>query len=256
MSELLTDIHPPIARVTLNRPEKRNAITGAMWQGLHALAGQIGADASIKVVLLSGAGSEAFSAGADIAEMRTQLADPAGLRTVQQAVLDAQAAWEALPIPTIAMIRGACTGGGCGLALSCDLRLASPDAFFAIPPAKLGLAYSLADTKRLYDLVGPSRAKEILFTGRRIGADEALGLGLVNHIIPGDALESRATALAQEIAGNAGNSVRAAKAVVALLSAGVDAETPQTRRYFDEAFFSPQFEEGARAFIEKRPPKF
>lgn len=256
MSELLTDIHPPIARVTLNRPEKRNAITGAMWQDLHTLAGTLGADASIKVVLLTGAGSEAFSAGADIAEMRAQLAEPARLRAVQQAVLDAQASWEALPVPTIAVIRGACTGGGCGLALSCDLRLASPDAFFAIPPAKLGLAYSLADTKRLYDLVGPSRAKEILFTGRRIGAEEALALGLVNHVVPADALDARAADFAQEIAGNAGNSVRTAKAVIALLCAGVDAETPQTRRYFDDAFFSPEFEEGARAFMEKRPPKF
>jgi enoyl-CoA hydratase/carnithine racemase len=124
------------------------------------------------------------------------------------------------------VIRGACTGGGCGLALACDLRLASPDAFFAIPPAKLGLAYSLADTKRLQDLVGPSRAKEILFTGRRIGATEALALGLVNEIVAADALAARADALAREIAGNAANSVRAAKTVVAMISSGVLAETP------------------------------
>ena len=146
--------------------------------------------------------------------------------------------------------------GGCGLALACDLRLATPDAFFAIPPAKLGLAYSLADTKRLYDLVGPSRSKEILYTGRRILADEALSLGLVNEIVAAEALEERAASLAGEIAENAGNSVRAAKAVVNMITTGVLTETSESRRYYDESFSSPEFLECARAFIEKRRPRF
>jgi enoyl-CoA hydratase/carnithine racemase len=256
MAELLTDIHPPLARVTLNRPDKRNALTGAEWQGLRAVAAQLAAEPTLRVVLLQGAGDAAFSAGIDIADMHRNLADPVRMRSMQQAVLDAQADWERLPMPTIAVVRGACTGGGCGLALACDLRLASPDAFFAIPPAKLGLAYSLADTKRLQDLVGPSRAKEILFTGRRIGAEEALALGLINEIVAADALAARADALAREIAGNAPNSVRAAKAVVAMVSSGVLAETPESRRFYDESFGSPEFAEGARAFMEKRPPRF
>lgn len=256
MSDLLTDIHPPIARVILNRPDRRNAISSVMWQELRVLAERIADDASIKIAIITGAGDVAFSAGADILEMQQGLADPTRMQVMQQAVLDAQVAWERLPMPTLAVIRGACTGGGCGLALSCDLRLATPDAFFAIPPAKLGLAYSLADTKRLYDLVGPSRTKEILYTGRRILAEEALSLGLINEIVAADALEERATALAREIAGNAGNSVRAAKAVVNMISAGVVAETPDSRRYYDESFSSPEFGEGARAFIEKRPPRF
>jgi enoyl-CoA hydratase/carnithine racemase len=178
------------------------------------------------------------------------------MKAMQQVVLDAQADWGRLPMPTLAVVRGACTGGGCGLALACDLRLASPDAFFAIPPAKLGLAYSLADTKRLYDLVGPSRAKEILYTGRRIGAEEALRIGLINEIVAAEALAARADALAREIAANAGNSVRAAKAVVDMISSGVLAETPDSRRFYDESFSSPEFAEGARAFMEKRPPRF
>ena len=256
MSDLLTDIHPPIARVRLNRPDKRNAITSAMWQGLYDLAGRLASDPTVRVVLLSGEGGVAFSAGADIAEMQANLSVPARMKVMQDAVLDAQLAWEALPMPTLAVIRGACTGGGCGLALTCDLRIASPEAFFAIPPAKLGLAYSLADTKRLYDLVGPSRTKEILFTGRRLNAPEALELGLINEIVPADALDERPHALAREIAGNAANSVRAAKAVVGLIAAGTHAETPASRRYYDEAFASAEFEEGARAFMEKRPPKF
>ena len=256
MSDLLTDIHPPIARVVINRPDKRNAISSAMWQELEALATRLADEASVKVVVLRGAGEAAFSAGADILEMQQSLADPPRMKIMQDAVLDAQVAWERLPMPTLAAIRGACTGGGCGLALTCDLRLATPDAFFAIPPAKLGLAYSLADTKRLYDLVGPSRAKEILFTGRRVSAPEALEIGLINEIVPADALEQHAAALARDIAGNAGNSVRAAKAVVNMITAGVLAETPESRRYYDESFASPEFLEGARAFIEKRPARF
>jgi len=256
MSELLTDIHPPVARVTLNRPDRRNALSSAEWQGLREVAVQLVADPTLRVVLLQGAGEAAFSAGADIAEMHRNLSDPVRMKSMQQVVLDAQADWERLPMPTIAVIRGACTGGGCGLALACDLRLASPDAFFAIPPARLGLAYSLADTKRLYDLVGPSRAKEILYTGRRVGAEEALRIGLINEIVDAGALAARADALAREIAGNAGNSVRAAKAVVDMIASGVLAETPASRRFYDESFSSPEFAEGARAFMEKRPPRF
>lgn len=256
MSELLTDIHPPVARVTLNRPDKRNALSSAEWQGLRDVASRLAGDPTLRAVLLQGAGEAAFSAGADIAEMQRNLADPVRMQRMQQVMLDAQADWERLPMPTIAVIRGACTGGGCGLALACDLRLASPDAFFAIPPAKLGLAYSLADTKRLYDLVGPSRAKEILYTGRRLGAEEALRIGLINEIVAADALAARADTLAREIAGNAGNSVRAAKAVIDMISAGTHAETPASRRYYDESFGSPEFAEGARAFMEKRPPRF
>jgi enoyl-CoA hydratase/carnithine racemase len=256
MTELLTDIHPPVARITLNRPDRRNALSSQMWFGLLEIAARLASEPSVKVALITGAGDAAFSAGADIAEMRDGLADPSAMKRMQQAVLDAQAVWERLPIPTIAVIRGACTGGGCGLALACDLRLATPDAFFAIPPAKLGLAYSLADTKRLYDLVGPSRAKEILFTGRRVNAEEALALGMINEIVPSDALEDRALSLAREIAGNAGNSVRAAKAVVNMISDGVHAETPESKRYYDESFSSPEFLEGAQAFLEKRKPRF
>ena len=256
MSDLVTDIHPPIARVTINRPDRRNAISSAMWQELEAIAARLNDDPTIKIAVIAGAGAAAFSAGADIVEMQQGLADPTRMKVMQQAVLDAQAAWERLPMPTLAVIRGACTGGGCGLALACDLRLATPDAFFAIPPAKLGLAYSLADTKRLYDLVGPSRSKEILYTGRRILADEALSLGLVNEIVAAEALEERAASLAGEIAENAGNSVRAAKAVVNMITTGVLTETSESRRYYDESFSSPEFLEGARAFIEKRRPRF
>jgi enoyl-CoA hydratase len=256
MSELITNMLPPLAEVMLNRPDKRNAITSGMWQALLDAARQLGQDESLRVILLSAAGSEAFSAGADIVEMQSYLADPPRMKAMQDVVLESQMAWEQIPIPTIALLQGACTGGGCGLALACDLRLATPDTFLAIPPAKLGLAYSLADSKRLYDLVGPSRAKEILYTGRRVAANEALQLGLINEIIPAAELRARAHQLANDIAANAGNSVRAAKAVIDMLSAGVHAETAESRRYYEESFDSAEFREGALAFLQKRRPNF
>jgi len=241
MSDIQIEFQAPLAWVTLNRPDKRNAVTAQMWAALPGLAAQVAADASIRVALVRGAGHEAFSAGADM---------------MQQAVLEGQLAWARLAIPTIAVIRGACTGGGCGLALACDLRLAGDDSFFAIPPARLGLVYALDDTRRLVDLVGPARAKEILFTGRRIGAREALDLGLVNEVVPAAELEARALELAGTIANNAGNSVAAAKHIVNLIMDGTRAETAATRAMFDDAFNSPEFAEGARAFVEKRTPRF
>lgn len=256
MTDIQIDLQSPVARVTLNRPDKRNAVSAAMWHELLALASRLPSTPGVKAVLLAGAGTQAFSAGADIAEMQQNLQHPERMREMQQVVQDAQEAWAAMPLPTIAVIRGACTGGGCGLALCCDLRLATPDAFFAIPPARLGLAYSLADTKRLYDLVGPSRAKEILFTARRVDAAEALALGLVNEVLAADRIDLQALALAARIGANAPNSVRAAKTVVNMISAGTATETAESRRHYDESFSSPEFLEGARAFLEKREPRF
>lgn len=256
MSDIQIEIAAPLAWVTLNRPEKRNAVTAAMWAALPGLAAQVAADPAVRVALVRGAGADAFSAGADIVEMTRTVSDPERMRAMQQAVLDGQLAWARLAIPTIAMVRGACTGGGCGLALACDLRVAGDDAFFAIPPARLGLVYALDDTRRLVDLVGPARAKEILFTGRRIGAREALDLGLVNEVVPAAELESRVRELAATIAGNAANSIAAAKHIVGLIMDGTRAETAATRAMFDGAFNSPEFAEGARAFVEKRSPRF
>ncbi len=255
-AEILIRIAAPLAWVTLNRPDKRNAITGAMWAALPQIAQELVSNPSVHVALIRGAGHEAFSAGADIAEMQRNLSDAQAMRDMQHAVLKGQLAWQRMSIPTIAVIQGACTGGGCGLTLACDLRLAADDSFFAIPPARLGLVYGLDDTRRLVDLVGPARAKEILFTGRRIEAREALELGLVNEVVPAARLEDRATALATQIASNAANSVSAAKQIVNLILDGTRAETAATRQLFDDAFQSPEFAEGGRAFMEKRSPRF
>lgn len=256
MSDIQIEHEAPLAWVLLNRPTRRNAVTSAMWQGLPDLAALIHADPSIRVALLRGAGQEAFSAGADISEMEATMAHPERMRSMQDAVQVAQDVWARLPLPTIAVIHGACVGGGCGLALACDLRLAADDSFFAIPPAKLGLVYSLADTKRLVDLVGPSFAKEMLFTGRRVTAREAYDCGLVNHILPAGELDAAARELALGIASNAQSSVRGAKRIIAELIDGSHAESAETRALYDDAFSSEEFIEGARAFLEKRLPRF
>lgn len=256
----MTDIRiareAPLAWVVLDRPDKRNAVTSAMWQALPVLARDFDADPATRVVLLRGAGTAAFSAGADIAEMQAGLAHPSALKVMQQAVQDGQSAWADMDRPTIAVIQGACTGGGCGLALSCDLRLATPESFFSIPPAKLGLVYSLVDTRRLVDLVGPSRAKDILFTGRRVGADEALSLGLIDRVVPAAQIEATARELALSIAGVAQSSVRSAKRIVNAISAGARDETDESKRLYDDSFTSAEFAEGAKAFLEKRPPRY
>jgi enoyl-CoA hydratase/carnithine racemase len=256
MTDLLVEQEPPLAWVRINRPTKRNAMSGAMWLELPPLAQRLARDATLRVVMLTGVGDEAFCAGADIAEMRANLQHPHAMQVMQKATQDGQDAWARLALPTIAVIRGACTGGGCGLALCCDLRLATPESFFAIPPAKLGLVYSLADTKRLFNVVGPARAKEILFTGRSIDAAEALRIGLINRIVAADKIDAAARELGASIAESAQSSVRAAKRIVDAISAGAAAETPESIKLFSDAFNSAEFHEGAAAFLQKRKPQF
>jgi enoyl-CoA hydratase/carnithine racemase len=255
MSDIQIEFEPPLAWVSINRADKRNALTSTMWLELPKIVAKLEARDDLRVVLLQGRGG-GFSAGADIAEMQANLNNSDAMRVMQQATQEGQEAWHQLGLPTIALISGACFGGGCGLAVACDLRLATPDARFAITPAKLGLAYSLADTRRLVDLVGPARAKQILFTAASFEANEALAMGLVNRIVPAAELATAARVLAQSIAAQAPNSVRIAKTVVNMIAAGHRQETAQTLALFNDSFASPQFKEGAAAFLEKRPPRY
>ena len=256
MTDIRIDLKPPLAWVTLNRADKRNAVTGAMWAEMPAVCNELAAHSELRAALIRGAGDEAFSAGADIAEMHANVADSVKMRAMQDATQAGQEAWFNLPLPTIAVIRGACVGGGCGLAIASDLRLATLDAYFAITPAKLGLAYSLSDTRRLVDLVGPARAKEILYTASQFSADEALAMGLVNRIVPADQIDDAAEALALEIAANAPNSLRIAKRLINGIARGERLETPASIANFNDSFRTPEFLEGAAAFQQKRRPKF
>ncbi|HEU4530602.1 MAG TPA: enoyl-CoA hydratase-related protein [Steroidobacteraceae bacterium] len=246
----------PVATLVLNRPEQRNALTGAMWRALPEVCDAVLRDVAVRVLVVRGAGEEAFSGGADIAEMQQLFSDPSVLHAFGDAVQVGQDRLAALPLPTIARIAGACAGGGCGIALACDLRIASDDSFFAVPPAKLGLVYSLADTLRLVDLVGPSHAKDMLFTGRRVNAREAHEWGLVNQVVPRARLDVALGETVAQIRGAAHSSIVAAKRIVAQIAAGARSETPESRRLYDESFTSKDFQEGARAFLAKRKPEF
>ena len=245
-----------VAEIVLNRPGKRNALGAASWQALLDACAGLAADPTVRVVVVRGA-PPAFSAGADIAEFGEVFRDAAAAATYNDLVQAALGAVERLEMPTIAMIAGDCVGGGCGLALACDLRFAAEGARLGITPARLGLAYTLADTRRLVDLVGPARAKDILFSARLLGAAEAHRIGLIDRLLPDDGgLEAAVRDYAGALAANAAYSLRAIKRTVRMIAAGTRDDTPETRRWCDEAVEGPDFAEGWRAFLEKRRPVF
>ncbi len=239
-----------IAHLIIDRAAKRNAITQAMWEQFPSLIAAAMADEAVRVLILRAAGPGAFSAGADIAEFSVGARDPAWRAANQAALAGAQIALTRAPKPVIALIEGDCIGGGCGLALACDLRVATANARFGITPGKLGLVYSLHDTKLLVDAVGPSQAKRILFTAALIDSVEAQRIGLV------DLLDEDPIALAETIAANSPHTARQAKAMVRRILDGQAHDDAETNALFAEAFTLPDFEEGVGAFLAKRKPVF
>jgi enoyl-CoA hydratase/carnithine racemase len=244
-----------VAFLTLDRPAQRNAITMDMWRALPGVMAGMSADPQAKIVILAGAGGH-FAAGADIGEFEAAFSTAeraadygALLRGAMQAVADC-------PKPVIAQIEGACIGGGCGLALACDLRIAADTARLGITPAKLGLAYSLEDTKRLTDAVGLSKARMMLFTGQLLNGAQALAFGLVDQLAASADLAGIVHALARDIADASQVSVRMTKRIVALIAQGAAHDTEETRRLFADAATGADVAEGRRAFLEKRKPRF
>ena len=241
---------PPLARLRIDRAAKRNAFTQEMWEALPGLLVRAMADDAIRVLLLESATPGMFCAGADISELLDKSADPDWRAANQAAINRAQYELTRAPKPTVAFVDGDCVGGGCGLALACDLRIATARARFGITPAKLGLVYPLHDTKLLVDLVGPSQAKRILFTGALLSADEALRIGLIDQIADSP------HPIVEAIAAVSPHSTREAKAMVRRVLDGQADDDDETRAIFADAFTLPDFEEGVRAFTEKRKPVF
>ena len=243
------------AVLRLNRPDKRNALNLAMWRRMGELLSEAEADPAVAVLVVAGEGTT-FAAGADIEEMKTVFKDVSIASTIAEETYQAQKSLYRFPKPTVAMIRGACVGGGCGIALCCDLRFADETAKLGITPGKLGLVYSLADTKRLVDAVGPSTAKDILYTGRIIPAEEAKTLGLIDRLVNADTLEQDVQTFIDQVCATSQFSARSTKQIVQMILDGDADDTPETRQLFIDAFSGEDFKEGFSAFMEKRKPDF
>jgi enoyl-CoA hydratase/carnithine racemase len=254
MTDIALQFEPPFARIVLNRPERRNAISRAMWRALPAIRTAIEARDDVLVALVEGAAGH-FSVGADISEFDEVYRDAAAARDYGDAVQDGLRALIDLNRPTIAVLRGNAVGGGLGLALACDLRFCAADVYLAVTPAKLGLVYGHAETRRLIELVGPSRAKDLLFTGRRIETEEALAIGLIDRRVE-TALEETVLGYARGLAELSQASIRGAKRAVDAIAGGLMVETPAFRGLVESAALGPDFVEGRAAFSEKRTPKF
>ena len=244
-----------IAHLIINRPEKRNAFTQEMWELFPELLADAMADDDIRVLTVNASKKDAaFCAGADIGEFGAGSTDPEWRARNQAAINKTQHDLARAAKPTIAVIDGDCIGGGCGIALACDMRIAGPAARFGITPAKLGLVYPLHDTKLLVDAVGPSQAKRILFTGQIFSAQEAERIGLITQLAQEPYVE--AMALAETMASVSSHSQRMSKQIVQRILEGQADDDAQSSALFDAAFESDDFREGVAAFLEKRTPKF
>jgi enoyl-CoA hydratase len=242
-----------IAWVTVDRPQARNAMTFAMWRQLRETAESLAADDGVRTVVLTGAGEEAFVAGTDIAEFRAfeGADDGVAYESRMDAVIGAL---EAIPVPVIAAIAGACTGGGVSVAAACDLRIGAPNARIGVPIARtLGNCISLRNVARVADLIGLDRVKTLLLTGALLGAEDALRAGFLTEIAPsGEALHARAQQLAEQIAGLAPLTLRASKEMARRLRA--NAALPDDEDLIRLCYGSRDFREGLTAFLDKRRP--
>lgn len=243
-----------VATLTMNRPDKHNAINLAMWQAFATLLPPLAADPAIEVLVLRGTPGGPFSAGADVGEFRELRSTPESAAAYGEAVDAGEAAITRFPKPTIAMIEGFAIGGGSQVALACDLRLCAPDSRFGITPAKLGIVYPMASTARLVDVVGPAWASWILFTGDLIDAPTALRIGLVHEVC--EDVTARTAELVATLSSRAQVSLMGAKALIAKVSRGERTVDDEVRRHYHDSLHSPEYTEGVEAFLTKRATDF
>jgi enoyl-CoA hydratase/carnithine racemase len=253
--DILVAVKDGVATVTMNRPQKRNAVHLQMWRRLETTFLDLARDASLRVAILTGAGGN-FCAGADISEFAEVRADAKSGHIYEEATEAATIAIRDFPLPTIAAVSGFGVGGGCGLALACDFRVGDPGTRMGIPAARLGIIYSELDCSLLYRAVGLARAKHVLFSGRHFAVDQCLGMGLIDSAHETDALEG-AHELAGEFVANAPLSLCGSKFVLeALATHRTEEKRESILALMDRALESEDYKEGARAFMEKRKPAF
>lgn len=246
----------PVADLVIDRPDRHNAFSDAMWANLPPMLSDVAARSEVRVLVVRSANNRIFSAGADVEDLQRAIAAP---DTADRGLAVIQAAFQSLidfPRPTIAMIRGACHGGGVGISVCCDLRVADTTAVFSIPPARLGLLYPFPALQRLVWMIGPGRAKQLLFSARRFDAEMAERIGFLDELHAPENLEVAVRQLADEIAANAPAAIEAMKRVVALTE-NADGDAAALARQLElAAIRSPEHVEGVAAFLEKRRPQF
>jgi enoyl-CoA hydratase len=255
--KMLAEKDGSIGWMIFNNPDRRNAVSLEMWQAVDAILEEFDQDDEIRVVVVRGAGDKAFVSGADISEFEKQRSDAEAAEAYGRISGAARARLGSLRKPVIAMIRGFCLGGGLAVAMKTDVRIASEDAQFGIPAARLGVSYAFESVQALTHLVGPAFAKEILYTGRRFMAEEALRIGLINRVTSIDELESVVRDYASTIAGNAPLTIRSAKLVIGEICKDPERRDMAAVETAHRACFDSQdYAEGRRAFMEKRKPAF
>lgn len=241
--------------ITFNNPERRNAISVDMWEGLPKALDGFAADPEVRLVVLSGAGDKAFVSGADISQFEKERSGPEAVQRYEELAESAQAKLQHFEKPVLAMIRGYALGAGFNIAAICDIRIAAEDARFGIPAARMGLGYRASSMKNLVDVVGLANAKEIMLTARQLTAAEAKHMGLVHHVVPVAELEAFTRRMAEDISANAPLAMRAAKRIIHEV-AKAQYDAAQCRAWVKECFDSEDYKEGRKAFMEKRKPVF
>lgn len=243
------------ADIVLSQPRRKNAMSQAMWGQLGELLDRLKQESEVRVVVMRGEGA-VFCAGADISEFEDIYASPAAGIESNRHIGSALVAMDKLPIPSIAMIRGECMGGGCALAQACDLQVADRTARFGINPTSLGLSYSPRDCQRLVSRVGLARAKALLIGAQTIDAGTALAWGLVSQVVAVEALEETVDTWARDISSRSPQALSALKAIFETLDDRKPANTRELQDLFAACFRSSDFREGTKAFLEKRKPSF
>jgi len=256
--KLLLEKDGPIGWIVFNQPEKRNAVSQEMWQLMPEYVRDLTADDAIRVVILRGAGEQAFVAGADISQFKERRRNMADEAEYSRISARGQEALATLGKPLLAMIHGYCVGGGLSIAITCDLRIAADDARFGVPAARLGLGYHYRGMEKLMALVGPAYTREIFFTARTdFTAQDALRMGLVNQVVPKANLETFTRDYALMMAKNAPLTLRSAKATVEqLLRPAAERDLTLLDKLIADCFNSQDYQEGVKAFSEKRRPQF
>ena len=255
--KILQSVNDGVGIITFNNPDKRNAMSLEMWEGLGLALTELRDNADVRVVILTGAGDKAFVSGADISQFEKTRHNAAASEEYSRRSEAQRALLASYPKPTIACIRGFCLGGGMQVAMLTDIRIASDNSQFGIPAAKLGIAYGYDGLKHLVSLVGPSWARLIMYTGMRIEATEALRIGLVDRVLPDAQLWDATMEIARTISGNAPLAIKAAKITISeVLQDESKRDMDAIKKIGMACMDSEDFREGRTAFMEKRKPQF